>query len=243
MPGFAGLVGEIRDDDVRLRLAVAVVDGHAPPLLEHGDDLGIEKVAGRDEAAEARGAEPLQLRVLREDAVLGGGVAENARAEPEEEVEAFVGVELAVVKHYFGAARPRPRTVFHIVSGEVASEVHHTASPRRRRASARPGREWRKTEPCVWATSFRGPAAPDVDTMKARSRDAVSWVGTSTGTSFEFRLTPSVKSWMSGVKPIFSIVDSKAFSAMTSAASVDETIRSSLAGTPRARRARRWPPP
>ncbi len=122
-----------------------------------------------------------------------------------------------------------PTTVFHIVSGEVASEVHHTASPRPTSSQCSAWTRVAKTEPCVCATSFRGPAAPEVDTMKARSREAVSCVGTSTGTSFEFRRTPSVKSWMSGVKPIFPMVDSKAFSAMTSAASVDETIRSSFA--------------
>ena len=104
--GLRGTIGEIRDHDVRLGLAVAVVDSHAPPLLEHGDDLGVEEISGRDEAAEAWGAEPLELRVLRHDAVLGGGVAENARTEPEEEVEAFVGVELALVEHDFRAARP-----------------------------------------------------------------------------------------------------------------------------------------
>ena len=47
-------VGEVGDDDVRLRLPVAVVDRHAPALLEDRDDLGVEEVAGGDEAAQAR---------------------------------------------------------------------------------------------------------------------------------------------------------------------------------------------
>ena len=38
--GLHGAVCEVRDDDVRLRLSVAVVDRHAPALLEDRDDSG-----------------------------------------------------------------------------------------------------------------------------------------------------------------------------------------------------------
>ena len=68
--GLHGTVREVRDDDVRLGLAVAVGDRHAPALLEDRDDLGVEEVAGRDEAPEARRAEALELRVLGERPVL-----------------------------------------------------------------------------------------------------------------------------------------------------------------------------
>ena len=44
-----GLAYEVRDDDVRLRLPIAVGDGQPPALLEHGRDLGVEGVAGGDE--------------------------------------------------------------------------------------------------------------------------------------------------------------------------------------------------
>ena len=47
--GLDGAVGEVRDDDVRLGLAVAVRDGQAPALLEDGDDLGVEEVTRGDE--------------------------------------------------------------------------------------------------------------------------------------------------------------------------------------------------
>ena len=105
--GLRRAVREVGDHDVRLRLSVAVVDGHAPTLLEHGDDLGIEEVAGGDEAAEARRAEALELRVLGERRVLAGGLAEDARPEPEEQVEPLVDLEPAVVEDDLGAARPR----------------------------------------------------------------------------------------------------------------------------------------
>ena len=52
-PGSRCAVGEVGDDDVRLGLPVAVVDRHAPALLEDGDDLGVEEVAGGDEASQA----------------------------------------------------------------------------------------------------------------------------------------------------------------------------------------------
>ena len=47
-------VGEICDDDIRLGLAVAVRDRHAPALLEDSDDLRVEEVAGRHEPSESR---------------------------------------------------------------------------------------------------------------------------------------------------------------------------------------------
>ena len=100
-------VGEIRDHDVRLGLAVAVRDGHAPPLLKDGHYLRIEEVAGRHEPPEAGRAEALELGMFRERAILGGRLAEDARPEPEEEVEPLVRVERALLEHDLGAARPR----------------------------------------------------------------------------------------------------------------------------------------
>ena len=79
---------------------------------------------------------------------------------------------------------------------------HHV----RRRASARPGRASRRPIRACARRPCRDPPTPVVDTTNARSRDAVSCVGTSTGTSFEFRLTPSSKRWTSGLKPMRSIV-------------------------------------
>jgi hypothetical protein len=97
--GLHSGVGQVRHDDVRLGLSVTVGDGHSPALLEHRDGLGVEEVARRDQAPQARRAEALQLRVLGQRTVLAGGLAENARAEPEEEIEPLVGVEGAVLEH------------------------------------------------------------------------------------------------------------------------------------------------
>ena len=120
-----------------------------------------------------------------------------------------------------------PMTVFHIVSGEVESVVHQTASPRPTSSQCSAWSRVANTEPCVWATSLRVPPTPLVGTTNARSRAAVSCVGTSVGTSFELRLTPSSKRWNSCVKPIRSIVGSRERSATSRTASVDETSRSS----------------
>ena len=106
--GLGSTVGEMRHHDVRLGLAVAVVDGQAPALLEHGDDLWIEEVPGRDETAEPRRAEALELGVRRKGGVLGWRLAEDARPEPEHQIEPLVGVELAFMQHDLGATRPRP---------------------------------------------------------------------------------------------------------------------------------------
>ena len=106
--GLRRTVGEVRDDDVRLGLAVAVVDRQSPALLEHRDDLGVEEVAGRDETTEPRRAEALELGVRREGAVLRRRLAEDARPEPEHQIESLVGVELALVQDDLGTTRPWP---------------------------------------------------------------------------------------------------------------------------------------
>ena len=100
-------VGEVRDHDVRLGLAVTVGDGHAPALLEDRDDLRVEEVAGRNEPPEAGRPEAFELGVLGERTVFGRGLAEDARAEPEEQIEPLVGVERAVLEDDLGATRPR----------------------------------------------------------------------------------------------------------------------------------------
>ena len=102
--GLDAPVREVRDDDVRLGLAVAVGDGHAPALLEDRDDLRVEEVAGRDEPAEARRPEALELGMLGEHAVLGGRLAEDARPESEQEIEPLVRVELALLEDDLGAS-------------------------------------------------------------------------------------------------------------------------------------------
>ena len=66
LPERAGLDRDVRaavrDDDVRLRLPVPVVDLQAPHLLEERGDVGLEVVAGGDEAAEAVRAVALRGR-------------------------------------------------------------------------------------------------------------------------------------------------------------------------------------
>ncbi len=99
-----GAVGEVREDDVGLGLAVAVRDRQPPALLEDRDDVGVEIVAGRDESPEPGRAEPLELRMRRERLVLGRRLAQDARAESEQEVEALVDVEGAVLERDLGAA-------------------------------------------------------------------------------------------------------------------------------------------
>ena len=121
-----------------------------------------------------------------------------------------------------------PTTVFHIVSAAAGSEVHQTASPRPTSSQCSAWTRVAKTEPCVCATSFRVPPTPPVEAMNARSREAVSAVGTFSGTSFELRRSPSSKRWTSGEKPMRSIVCASESTATTSAASVSDTWRSSI---------------
>ena len=101
--GLHRSVGEVRDDDVRLGLAVPVGDGHAPAFLEDRDDLGIEEVSGGHEPPETGRPEALEPGVLGEHAVLGRRLAEDARPEPEEQIEPLVGVERAVLEDDLGA--------------------------------------------------------------------------------------------------------------------------------------------
>ncbi len=101
-------VRAVGDDDVRLRLPVPVVDGHAPGLLEHRDDVRLEVVTRGDEPAETAGLEALEVptRQLGEGAVLGGRLAEDGHAEAVEEVELLLGVERALVQHELRATGP-----------------------------------------------------------------------------------------------------------------------------------------
>ena len=103
-----------------------------------------------DTSRRRRGDRKLEPRVLGEHAVLGRRLAEDARPEPEEQIEPLVGIERAVLRTTLGASHDHgPMTVFHIVSADVLSVVLQTASPRPTSSRARPGRGLRRRIPGV----------------------------------------------------------------------------------------------
>ena len=154
-------------------------------------------------------------------------LAEDARPEPEEQIEPLVGVERAVLEDDLGARDHGPTTVFHIVSAEVLSVVHQTASPRPTSSKCSAWTRVAKADPWVCATSLRVPPTPLVETTNARSREAVSWVGTSTGRPWNSAWLRRRRDGAPARNPMRSIVGSNDRSAMTRTASVFDTTRSS----------------
>ena len=110
-PERAGLEARVRavgDDDVRLRLAIAVVDGHAPGLLEGRGHLRVEPLAARDETADLGRPEAAELPQLGERGVLRRRLAHDGDAEAIDQVETLERVEDCVVEDELGTARPGP---------------------------------------------------------------------------------------------------------------------------------------
>ena len=101
-------VRAVGDDDVRLRLAVAVVDGHAPGLLEGRGHVRVEPLSGRDEPANLGRAEPAELAQLGERGVFRRRLAEDGDPEAIDQVEPLERVEDRVVEDELRTARPRP---------------------------------------------------------------------------------------------------------------------------------------
>ena len=98
----------VRDEERVLGLSVSVVDRHAERVLEAGDDLRVERLAGRDGMAKSREVGLAQRVELGEQPVLGRRLAEHGDTEALDQRQPLLGVEPAVVDHDFGAVRPRP---------------------------------------------------------------------------------------------------------------------------------------
>ena len=95
-PALEAGLGAVRDDDVRLRLAEAVVDREPPCLLERlAITLGSSHSPVETRRRSCGGRNRRELAQLGERRVLGGRLAEHGDAEPVDEVEALERVERA----------------------------------------------------------------------------------------------------------------------------------------------------
>src|SRR3712207_4801371 len=101
--------GEVADDQGVLRLAVAVVDRDAVQLFPPLYDRRVQRLPGRDRVPEPREVSVLQLGGLREQAVLGRGLAEDGDLVPLHEVEPFGLVEATLVEEDLASEAPRPQ--------------------------------------------------------------------------------------------------------------------------------------
>jgi hypothetical protein len=99
--------GCIRDEERVLGLAIAVVDREPEHVLEPLDDLGVQRLPGRDGVPEPRQVRLRKRVELRHHAVLRRCLAEHRHAEAVEQREPLLRVEDAFVDDHLGPVRPR----------------------------------------------------------------------------------------------------------------------------------------
>src|SRR5918994_3058046 len=97
----------VGDEQGVLGLTVAVIDRESVQLFPPLYDRWVQGLAGGDNVTDGGEIRPFELGVLSEEAVLGGGLAQDGDAVALYEGETFGGVEAALVNEDLGPLAPR----------------------------------------------------------------------------------------------------------------------------------------
>src|SRR5918993_740980 len=100
------------DEQGVLGLTVAVIARESVQLFPPLYDRWVQGLAGGDGVTDGGEVRPFELGVLSEEAVLGGGLAQDGDAVAHYEGETFGGVEAALVNEDLGPLAPRPQKDF-----------------------------------------------------------------------------------------------------------------------------------